>query len=140
MRRITPWLVFLAAATIVPASAAALASPTVRLAIVHAVQGCHVWGTADSRPLGAAHTIAVRRGTRLEIRVNCPMDFHFSEVSGPPLALGDPLTHAGTVRAIVFDVRGVYRLRAVNVQSSADQGLQTLGADNVLTLIVRVSS
>jgi len=34
--------------------------------------------------------------------------------------------------------KGVYRLKAVNVESSAQQGLQTLGPDNTLVLTVRV--
>ncbi|MBV8257825.1 MAG: hypothetical protein JOZ56_06310 [Actinobacteria bacterium] len=121
-----------------PAGGAVAASPAVRLAIVHAVQGCHVWGTADSQPLGPTHTLALRRGTALQIRVDCPMDFTFSQLAGPPLELGDPVTHTGTIRTIVFAKPGLYKLQAVNVQSSAQQGLQTLGADNVLVLSVRV--
>ena len=108
------------------------------MTIVHAVQGCHVWGTADGTAIGATRTVTVKRGTALQIRVNCPMDFTFTQLAGPPLQLGDPLTHTGTVRTIVFRKVGLYRLRAVNVQSSTQQGLQTLGADNVLLLSVRV--
>jgi hypothetical protein len=48
------------------------------------------------------------------------------------------VTHTGTTRTIVFAKPGLYRLRAVNVESSADAGLQTLGPDNVLVLAVRV--
>ncbi len=138
MRRLVPWLAAAVALVAVPTGGAALASPTVRLAIVHVVRGCHVWGTADSQPLAAARTISIRRGGRLEIRVNCVMDFAFRQTAGPPLALGDPLTHAGTVRTIVFRKAGLYRLRAINTRSAADMGLETLGPDNVLTLTVRV--
>ena len=66
------------------------------------------------------------------------MDFDFSQTTGPKLALGDVRTHTGTVRTIVFKKAGVYKLRAKNVQSSEEQGLQTLGADNALTLTVVV--
>jgi hypothetical protein len=117
---------------------AVAASSTVRLEIVHALHGCHVWGTGDSQPLGPSRTIAVRKGTRLEIRVNCPMAFDFTQLAGPKLDLGDPRTYPGTVRAIVFARAGVYRLQAVNVQHSEDVGLQTLGPDNTLVLTVRV--
>jgi hypothetical protein len=102
------------------------------------VQGCHVWGTADGQPTGPNRTIVVKRGTRLEIRINCPMSFDFTQLSGPKLALGDARTYPGTARTIRFVRTGVYRLQAVNVESSEQQGLQTLGPDNTLVLTVRV--
>jgi hypothetical protein len=139
MRRLLPWLAALAALAVVPTGAAAIASPTVRLTIVHVVQGCHSWGKTDSTPIAPRHVVAVRRGGRLQIRVNCPMDFTFTQTAGPRLRLGDPVTHSGTVRTIVFPRLGTYRLRAVSVQSSAEMGLQTLGTDNVLLLTVRVT-
>jgi hypothetical protein len=117
---------------------AAVASPTVRLAIVHVVQGCHVWGTVDSQPLGPTHTIVLKRGAHLQIRINCPMSFDFSQLSGPKLQLGSPRTYAGTARTIVFVRAGLYRLQAVNVESSAQMGMTTLGPDNTLVLTVRV--
>jgi len=120
-------------------AAPALASPTVRVTIIHFVRGCHVWGTVDSQPLGPTRTIAVHRGTRLQIRVNCPMAFDFTQVAGPQIDLGASRTYPGTVRTIVFAHPGVYRFQAVNVQSSTDAGLQTIGSDNVLVLTVRVS-
>lgn len=138
LRRVLPWLAGAAALVGTSTGGAAIASPTVRLAIVHVVQGCHSWGTVESTPLGRRHVVVVRRGGRLQIRVNCPMDFTFRQMAGPRLKLGDPVTHSGTVRTIVFPRPGRYRLRAVSVQTSAEMGLQTLGPDNVLLLTVRV--
>ena len=138
MRRLLPWLIAAVALVAAPTGGAAALSPTVRLAIVHVFQGCHVWGTVDSSPLGPTRTLVVRRGTRLQIRVSCPMDFRFKQTAGPRLRLGDPLTHTGTVRTIVFKKAGLYRLRAVSVQTSEEMGLQTLGPDNTLRLTVRV--
>ena len=66
------------------------------------------------------------------------MDFSFTQTGGPKLDLGDSTTHAGTVRRIVFPRTGVYRLAVKNVQTSEQQGLQTLGPDNGLTLTVIV--
>ena len=117
---------------------AAIASPTMRLAIVHFVRGCHVWGTVDGQPLGPTRTLTVARGTKLQIRVSCPMSFDFSQLAGPRLDLGDPRSRPGTVRTIVFAKAGLYRLQAVNVETSSDAGLQTLGPDNTLRLTVRV--
>jgi hypothetical protein len=138
MRRFLPWLAVAAALVVVPVGSAAAVSPTVRLTIDHIVQGCHSWGTALSEPLGPKRKIVVRRGTRLQIRVNCPMDFVFRQTAGPTLKLGDPLTHTGTVRTIVFRKAGLYRLRASSPQTSEQMGLQTLGPDNTLVLTVRV--
>jgi hypothetical protein len=67
------------------------------------------------------------------------MDFQLVQVKGPRLALGDPTLHTGTQRTIRFAKRGVYVLQATNIQSSAEMGLQTLGADNSLRLTVTVS-
>ena len=122
----------------VVSAAPAAASPTVRLTILHYVRGCHVW-QLNAQTLGPATTLTVKRGTRVEIRPSCPMDFDFRQLSGPKLALGPARTYAGTTRTIVFAKRGVYKLGAVNVQSSTDRGLVTLGADNGLTLTVRVT-
>jgi hypothetical protein len=116
---------------------ATAASPTFRLTILHYVSGCHVW-QIGTKTVGPAAKIALRRGTKLEIRPNCPMDFEFRQVAGPKLALGASRTYAGTVRTIAFPKTGVYRLAVANVQSSEQQGLQTLGPDNALTLTVVV--
>jgi len=135
VRRLALFLVVGVAAVFAPA---AVASPTVRMAIVHVVQGCHVWGTVDSQPLGPTRTVVLKRGQRLQIRINCPMSFDFSQVSGPKLDLGAPRTYAGTARTIVFARAGVYKLKAVNVESSEQMGMATLGPDNTLLLTVRV--
>ena len=135
MRKLALLAVLAAGAVFAPA---AVASPTLRMTIVHLVQGCHVWGDALGDPTTPTRTITVKPGTKLQIRINCPMSFDFSQLSGPTLALGDPQTFPGTARTIVFKRAGVYKLRAVNVETSEQQGLQTLGPDNTLFLTVRV--
>jgi hypothetical protein len=120
----------------VPLGALAAASPTFRMSIVHYVRGCHVWKTSTVR--GAATTVTVKRGTKIQIRLSCPMDFEFRQVAGPRLALGSARWVAGTTRTIVFAKRGVYKLLARNIQSSDQLGLETLGDDTVLTLTIRV--
>ncbi|MGZ8695536.1 MAG: hypothetical protein ACXWYS_08875 [Gaiellaceae bacterium] len=137
MRRFT--LVLLAALALVAAPGAAVvaASPTLRATIIHTLRGCHVWSIAGKPPAPAA-TVTVKRGTRLAIRLSCPMDFDIAKVRGPALALGPARVYAGTTRTIVFRRPGTFRLRARNVQSSEQVGLQTLGPDNVPTLTVVV--
>jgi len=107
------------------------------LSIVHFVRGCHVWSTT-SKVLGPSATLSVKRGTRLKIRVSCPMDFDLRQTAGSRLALGGPRFHTGTTRTIVFRKAGVYKLVAKNVQTSDEVGLETLGEDNSLKLTVRV--
>jgi hypothetical protein len=109
---------------------------TVQLAIVHTVRGCHIWQTTHGS--APATVLKLKKGDRITVRVNCPMDFRLVQLRGPKLALGDPVLHTGTQRTIAFGARGTYVLQATNVQSSADVGLQTLGADNVLRLTVTV--
>jgi len=139
MRRFLIGLAAALTALAVATGGAAAASSTVRLTIVHVVQGCHVWGDVNGNPLGPSRTLTVKRGTAVTIRVNCPMSFDFVQLAGPKLALGAALTHAGTVRTLIFAKRGVYKLRATNVESSEQMGMTTLGPDNTLVLTVRVS-
>ncbi len=120
------------------AAPAAVASPTVRLTIIHVMRGCHVWGTVDSTPLGASRTIRVTRGTRLQIRDNCPMAFDVVQIAGRKLALGPSRWQPGTAHTLVFLNRGVFKLQAKNVQSSEEMGLATLGPDNTLVLTISV--
>jgi hypothetical protein len=135
-RRITLGLVLGLVFVAAPLGTASAASPAFRLSIAHTVHGCHVWMTA--KVLGSSTRITVKRGTRLEIRALCPMDFDFTQTAGPRLALGNRRTLRGTTRTIVFPRRGLYRLTARNVQKPAEVGLQTLGPDSVLTLAVVV--
>ena len=139
MRKLLLGLALVVTAVGVPTAGAAAVSPTVRLTIVHVVQGCHSWGTALSQPLGPSRTVTVRRGTSLQIRINCPMSFDLVQTAGPALALGAPRMQPGTSRTIVFAKRGLYRLQATNVESSEQMGMTTIGADNTLVLVVRVS-
>jgi len=136
MRKLILGLCVVVALVAIPSAVAA--SPTVRLALIHAMRGCHVWATSDSRPFGASHTVVLKRGGRIEIRISCPMAFDVTQIAGPKLALGGSRWQSGTAHTLVFTKRGLYRLKAVNVQSSEELGLQTLGPDNVPLLIVRV--
>ena len=108
------------------------------LSIVHVMQGCHVWATNDGRPLGATRTMSVAAGTRVSIRISCPMDFDVVQTAGPKLSLGDARWHTGTAHVILFRKNGLYKLQATNVQSPEEVGLQVMGAVNVLHLVVRV--
>jgi len=135
MRKLALCLAVGVALVVIPTAAA---SPTVRLTLIHVMRGCHVWGTADSRPLGATRTIELKRGGRIAIRVSCPMAFDVTQLAGPKLAGGLGRWESGTAHTLVFVKRGLYRLKAVNVQTSEEMGLQTLGPDATPLLTVRV--
>ena len=137
MRRLVV-LLLAALALAAPGGIAVAASPTLRVAIVHTLRGCHIW-SVGGKDRAASATVTVAPGTRLTIRVTCPMDFDVTKVRGPALALGPTRFHAGTTRTITLRRPGRYVLQARNVQSSEEVGLQTLGPDNVpvLTVVVR---
>jgi hypothetical protein len=135
MRKFALLVAIAAALVVIPAAGA---SPTIRLAIIHVMRGCHAWATQNGVELGATRTFTVKPGTRIEIRMSCPMAFDVSQLAGPPLALGDPRWQPGTVHVLVFKKRGLYSLQAVNVQTPQDLGLETMGPDNHPTLTVRV--
>src|SRR5829696_4745801 len=106
------------ACTGLPTGVAQGAASSVRLAIVHVVRGCHVWGNSKQ----PAATVRLPVGGRVVIRTSCPMDFDFRQTAGPRLNLGDLRTHAGTTRTIVFKKPGTYRLVARNVQTPQELG------------------
>ena len=137
MRKLTPVALAALALVAAPGGAAVAASPTLRAQLIHTLRGCHVWSIAGKPPAPDA-AVTVARGTRLAIRISCPMDFDVVKVRGPALALGPARFYTGTTRTIVFRRPGTYRLRARNLQSSEEAGLQTLGPDNVPTLTVVV--
>jgi hypothetical protein len=99
------------------------------LSLIHVMNGCHVWGTADGRPLGAARTIHVKPGGRVQIRITCPMDF---DVRGERWM-------SGTMHTLTFRHRGVFHFTFTNVQTPEERGLETLGPTNTpkLTVVVR---
>lgn len=117
----------------------ALASPTVRLTLIHVMQGCHVWGDANGEALGASKTLKVKPGMRVSVRISCPMDFDIAQTAGPKVALGETRWHTGTTHVLVFARKGTYRFTATNVQTPEEVGLETLGPVNVdrLTVVVR---
>ena len=95
-------------------------------------------GTAPTNVIKPNARIDVKAGTRLKLRIDCPMDFDLTQVAGPRLALGGRRFSTGSTRVIVFRKVGVYKFVAQNVQTSAEAGLATLGTDNVPRLTIRV--
>jgi hypothetical protein len=135
VRKLLICLVAGVALAVIPAAAA---SPTVRLTLIHVMRGCHMWANADSRPFGAKHTLLLKHGSKIEVRVSCPMAFDVTQVAGPKLRSGLGRWETGTTHTLVFTKVGVYRFKAVNVQTSDEMNLETLGLDATPLLTVRV--
>ena len=87
MKRLALAVAFTAIAAAVPGGVAVAASPSLRTALVHTLRGCHVWAIGG-KPRGPSPTVTVARGTRMAIRITCPMDFELTKTRGPGLALG----------------------------------------------------
>ena len=135
MKRLAIVLFAAVALLAAPAGAAVAASPSLRTALVHTLRGCHVWAIGD-KPRGPSASVVVARGTRMAIRISCPMAFELKQVRGPALPLGASTFQAGTTRYVVFRKPGTYKLRARNLQTPEEAGLQTLGPDNAPTLTI----
>ena len=106
------------------------------LSIVHVVQGCHVWHT--TRDVGPTTVVHLKHGGSVTVRDSCPMSFTLAQLAGPAVAIGDPTFHTGTQRTFRFAKAGRYVLQATETMTSSEMGLETLGPDNVLRLVVIV--
>ncbi|MGH3084809.1 MAG: hypothetical protein ACRDNP_12300 [Gaiellaceae bacterium] len=121
-----------AALAIVQAGAAR--PPTV-LELKHFFRGCHVFAK-NEKP---AVNLRLRKGDRIQLVDHDPMDFDIVQTAGPRVPLADPRLRRSEVRLLVFRKAGLYRFEAANVQTSEELGLQTLGPDNTLKIVVRVA-
>jgi hypothetical protein len=108
--------------------------PTV-LEIKHFVRGCHVFSTKEK----PAVSLRLRKGDRIRLVDHDVMDFDVTQTAGPRVALADPRLRRSEVRLLAFRKAGLYRFEAKNVQTSEELGIQTLGPDNTLRIVVRVA-
>jgi hypothetical protein len=124
----------LAAAALAAGQATAAKPPKV-VEIMHFVRGCHVFMTNEKPTL----TLKLKKGDRIKLVDHDVMDFDVAQTAGPRVPIADPRLRRSELRLLVFRKAGVYRFQATNVQTSAEVGVQTLGPDNTLRLIVRVA-
>jgi hypothetical protein len=133
MRRIVGLLAICAATLVVVQSGAA--RPPAMLEIKHFFRGCHVFAK-NEKP---AVSLRLRKGDRIQLVDHDPMDFDIVQTAGPRVPLADPRLRRSEVRMLAFRKAGLYRFEAANVQTSEELGLQTLGPDNTLKIVVRVA-
>jgi len=132
---------------------AASSSTQASLVIRHQTRGCHSWSLNGSA-YKASQTIAVRRGGSLSVINNDVMPHKLIKTSGSAvtytrLSAGGMMGLKGTYPAqmlarmgasskITFAKAGVYRF-TTKAGEDYMTGIKTVGEDNVLRLIVRVS-
>jgi hypothetical protein len=114
---------------------AGAARPPTVLEIKHFVRGCHVFAKTEK----PAVNVRLRKGDRIQLVDHDPMDFDIVQTAGPRVPLADPRLRRSETRMLVFRKVGLYRFEATNVQTSEELGLQTLGPDNTLKVVVRVA-
>ena len=114
---------------------AGAARPPAVYEIKHFFRGCHVF-VKNEKP---AISLRLRKGDRIEILDHDVMDFDVTQTAGRRVGLADPRLRRSEVRLLVFRKAGLYRFELKNVQTSEELGLQTLGQDNTLRIVVRVA-
>jgi hypothetical protein len=106
------------------------------LAIVHVQRGCHVWSNGKGTP-AAGVKVVLRRGQRLTV-LNQDLDTHkLVRLAGPKIALGKPLSMNDRV-TLSFREQGVYKLRTQKMETPGMPEVETIGADNILAMLVVV--
>lgn len=133
-----------------PASQTA-SSGSATLLIRHQYLHCHTW-SLDGGPFAAHQSVRLKRGSSLTVIDNDVMPHRLVELAGPRLSMrngstmpmmgaasGVPglMSHMGASTAVTFAKPGVYRFRT-RAGEDYRSGIETAGADNVLTLRVVV--
>ena len=117
----------------------ALAAPNnATITIKHQTRGCHNW-SLDGKTWHASQSLTLVRGAVLAVVDNDVMPHKLIQLSGPKAALaGVAMKHIGATAHIGFPVKGTY---VFTTKAGEDylKGIKTIGEDNVLKLVVKVT-
>jgi plastocyanin len=120
------------------AGSAVAATNNAKLTIRHQTHGCHSW-SFNGTTWHATQTITFVRGAVLTVVDNDVMSHTLIQVSGPKAALaGAAMKHMGATAHVAFPVKGTYVFKT-RAGEDYMKGIKTIGADNVLKLVVTVS-
>jgi hypothetical protein len=124
------------------------------LLIRHQRAHCHTW-SLNGGPFKAAQTLSLKAGSSLTIIDNDVMPHRLIKLSGPAVRMRNGtvmpmmggyvsqtpglMNHMGARTRVTFKSAGVYRFRT-KAGEDFMPGIETTGADNVLTLVVTVSA
>lgn len=117
----------------------ALAAPNnATLVIKHQTHGCHTW-SLDGTTWNASQKLTIARGGVLTVVDNDVMPHTLIQVSGPKAATtGMRMGHMHAAAHVAFPARGTYVFKT-KAGEDYMPGIKTVGEDNVLRLVVRVS-
>ena len=120
------------------AGSAVAATNNATLTIKHQTRGCHSW-SFDGKSWNATQRIAIVRGGVLAVVDNDVMPHKLIQVSGPKATLtGTSMTHMHATAHVGFPTRGTYVFKT-RAGEDYMKGIQTVGEDNVLKLVVTVT-
>jgi plastocyanin len=137
MRRMLVLLAIGAATVSALAASAGAAPPSVQVVIRHQMRGCHTW-SVNNNAYSATQRLTVAPGTRFTITDNDVMPHTLVLLSGPAVTLHGAFMHKPGGQAnlqLVAKGRYVFRTKA---GEDYMKGMKTIGADNVLRLVVTV--
>jgi len=124
--------------SLVVAGSALASSGNTTLTIRHQLHGCHSW-SFDGKSWHASQSTAIPRGGVLTVVDNDVMSHKLVQLSGPKaLVTGALMKHMSASAHVVFIAKGTY---VFTTKPGEDymKGVKTVGEDNVLRLVVKVS-
>jgi hypothetical protein len=120
------------------AGSAVAATNNATLTIRHQTHGCHSW-SFDGKTWLATQTITLVRGGVLTVIDNDVMSHKLIQVSGPKAILtGAAMRHMSSSAHVGFSAKGTYVFKT-RAGEDYMKGIKTVGEDNVLKLVVKVS-
>jgi plastocyanin len=137
MNKLTSTLVLAAVTAAVTAASALAAPPSYQVQIRHQLTGCHAWSIAGG-PFRASQTLTTAPGTQLTFVDNDVMPHTLVQLAGPKVTLTTPFMHKpGATATTQLFAKGRYVFRT-KAGEDYMKGVKTVGADNVLRLVVVV--
>jgi hypothetical protein len=109
------------------------------LVISHETQGCHSWSLNGS-PFASDQTATLLHGNGITVTNNDVMPHTLVQMSGPAAIMaGLRMAHPAAQGTMIFPVAGTYVFKTVAGEDyPSAAGIQTVGADHVLHLVVHV--
>jgi hypothetical protein len=120
------------------AGSAVAATKHATLTIRHQTRGCHSW-SFDGKSWNPTQRIGIVRGGLIAVVDNDVMPHKLIQVSGPKASLtGTAMNHMGSIAHVGFPTSGTYVFKT-RTGDDYMKGVKTIGADNVLKLVVKVT-
>jgi hypothetical protein len=120
------------------AGSAVAATNNATLTIRHQMHGCHSW-SFNGKTWNPTQRITIVRGGVLTVVDNDVMSHKLIQVSGPKATLTTPaMTHMSAKAHVAFPAKGIYVFKT-RAGEDYMKGVITMGADNVLKLVVSVT-